>query len=286
LEIKSPLISPSVLKAFATDGYFPLRQAIPPPFLQRLQQLTQEWMLREEEPDCPAHYLDNIRYVSCLENICNKGNLCALELLGSPLVLDIAASICGPDFFPMQDFVVVKMLGDYYGKVEWHQDMLHNRSGTPFSMGIYLDDAAAGDGALRVVSGSHISGKDICQLKTEPSIEIPMQAGDILIHDMMLAHSSGPMQHNALRRVLYFAFLPTSQVINEALYPASTMHTRTQLLNLAKQYYTLKQVEVSLMTNAQKTGQSIESENTFRQQLQEVYSSRARPRASAYCFER
>ncbi len=275
-----------MLKAFASDGYFALRQAIPSPYLQRLQQLTAALVVKEGDPDCPSHYLDNIRYVSCLENIGNKGSLCALELLGSPLILDIAASICGPDFFPMQDFVVVKMLGDSGGIVGWHQDMLHNRTGVPFSMGIYLDDADAGDGALHVVPGSHISGRDICQLKTEPSIEIPMQAGDILIHDMMLAHSSGPMQRNALRRVLYFVFLPTSQVKNEGLYSDFTIETRTRLLNLAKQYYSQKQAEESLIAKAQIAEPFMEPEHAFRQQLQEVYNSRVRPRPSAYCFER
>ncbi|MFN0212889.1 MAG: phytanoyl-CoA dioxygenase family protein [Saprospiraceae bacterium] len=279
------LISPAMLKAFASDGYFALRQAIPSSYLERLQQLTAALIIQEDDPDCPAHYLDNIRYISGLENIGNKGNLCALELLGAPLIQDIATSICGPDFFPMQDFVVVKMLGDHHGTVSWHQDMLHKRTGVPFSMGIYLDDAASGDGALRVVPGSHISGRDICQLKTEPSIEIPMQAGDILIHDMMLAHSSGSMQHNALRRVLYFVFLPTGQVKNEDLYPATTIETRTRLLDLAKQYYAQKQGEESLNSKAQKPGESMESESAFRQQLQEVYNSQVRPRPSAYCLE-
>ncbi|MFN0175587.1 MAG: phytanoyl-CoA dioxygenase family protein [Saprospiraceae bacterium] len=275
-----------MLKAFASDGYFALRQAIPSSYLERLQQLTAALVVKEDDPDCPVHYIDNIRYVSSLENICNNGSLCALELLGAPLIQDIATSICGPDFFPMQDFVVVKMLGDHYGTVGWHQDMLHKRTGVPFSMGIYLDDAAAGDGALRVVPGSHISGRDICQLQTEPSIEIPMQAGDILIHDMMLAHSSDPMQHNALRRVLYFVFLPTVQVKNEDLYPASTIETRTRLLNLAKQYYAQKHAVESLESKDQKPAPYMESEITFRQQLQEVYDYRPRPRPSAYCLEK
>lgn len=87
-------------------------------------------------------------------------------------------------------------------EVLWHQDMLHRHTGNCFTMGIYLDDADAGDGSLRVVPKSHFSSKSICELKQEPDMEVPVKAGDILVHDMMLANSSGLKQHNPLRRVL------------------------------------------------------------------------------------
>ena len=114
-------------------------------------------------------------------------------------------------FFLIQEFAFIKNLGDEL-PVYWNQDMVHHRNGNCFTMGIYLDNADEDDGALRVVPSSHLSNKNICELSKDPSVELPMKEDDILIHDMMLAHSSGLFKRNHLRRVIYFEFLSATHV--------------------------------------------------------------------------
>lgn len=276
-----PFISEDQLHFFAAQGYVALRQAIPPDLLLRLRKLTESLMQGTEAEHRAAHKIDGQDFVHNLPNICQSGDLTALECLGTPFVGLIAADICGPDFFPIHDYAVVKMLGDPT-PILWHQDMLHKRTGNAFFMGLYLDDAAEQDGALRVVPGSHTSGKDICLLKDEPSIELPMQAGDVLVHDLMLAHSSSPMKQNPLRRVLYFEFLSAKQVQAEGIYPEYVVQARTQLMHLAQQHY--QQVHDIQTIIAEKTPPSEQNEQ-LRSALKQVYETRFIPHASAYCHQ-
>jgi hypothetical protein len=176
------------------------------------------------------------KYVTNLENICCKGNLICLELLGYPPLLEIAEQICGKDFFLIQEFAVIKNLGDEM-PVFWHQDMIHERSGNCFTMGIYLDNADEGDGSLKIISGSHVSNKTICELSKEPSLEIPMKAGEILIHDMILAYSFEPLKKNPLSRVIYFEFLSAAHVKKENIYSDELVCRSSHLLFAATRYY-------------------------------------------------
>ncbi len=151
-------------------------------------------------------------------------------------------------------------------------------------MGIYLDDANEGDGALRIVPQSHTGGKTICELSKEPSIEITMKAGGILIHDMMLAHSSAPLIKNNIRRVIYFEFLSATHVKAENIYTDELVQRRTRLLFAATKHY----------KNTHPTsGQfALNKKDTFddatkpvEEILQAVYAASINARPSTYCFE-
>jgi ectoine hydroxylase-related dioxygenase (phytanoyl-CoA dioxygenase family) len=262
----------SMVASFSQNGYAVIPQIVPVGLLAKLRQFFDEEMYQKENnKSLVINEVSSGRYISNIENLCEKDNLACLELLAQPFVLEPAAAICGPDFFPIQDFAVIKCLGDTT-PVLWHQDMLHERKGQCCTMGIYLDDADANDGALRMVPGSHLSGATICQMSRQPFIEVPMKAGDILIHDMMLAHSSEPMTHNPLRRVIYFEFLSAAHVAVEAIYGAEIVERRTRLLEVAHGYrLTLDQ-----------TGPDLSG---IRAVLAEIYSDWVKARPSAYCFE-
>ena len=195
-------VSAAELLAFQQEGYVVLDARVPAPLLDRLRALFDELMRADDPADRVVNRVNGRLYVTNLDRVISKGNLACLELLGSPWLLDIAASICGPDFFLIQEFGVIKELGDN-SRVLWHQDMLHERTGPCFTMGIYLDDADADDGALRVVPRSHLMTEDICTLQHLPSVDAPVKAGGLLIHDMMLAHGSEPLGKNPIRRVLH-----------------------------------------------------------------------------------
>ncbi|MBK8952683.1 MAG: phytanoyl-CoA dioxygenase family protein [Chitinophagaceae bacterium] len=181
------VISQEGYDLFCKEGFLPIPAIIPANLIQRLRQLFDFLMDPSDTTDKVVVQNKGQMYVTNLENVCNKGNFACLELLGYPSVLSIAETICGTDFFLIQEFAVNKNRGDEL-PVLWHQDMRHQRSGNCFTMGIYLDDVEVGDGALKVVPGSHLDNRSICELSKEPCIEVAMKAGDVLIHDMMLAH--------------------------------------------------------------------------------------------------
>jgi len=273
------------LDSFLSEGYCKIPGIIPPTLLKRLRQLFDELMYKEEfKEERSYNFANGHNHVTNLENLCHKGNLAALELLGSPFMLEIAAQICGPDFFLIQEFAVIKNAGDEL-PVLWHQDMMHERTGRCFTVGIYLDEVKENDGALRVVPGSHLSGKSICALKEEPFIEVPMQAGDILIHDMMLAHASEPMLQQSIRRVLYFEFLSRKQVLHEKIYTEALINNRTRLLAAAMYYYKNLHPEEKPFVWEYEGAASFLPVTNLPHTLKQIYSMPINARVSTYCFE-
>ncbi|MCX6318230.1 MAG: phytanoyl-CoA dioxygenase family protein [Bacteroidetes bacterium] len=281
-------LSPVQLEGFNQDGFVKIPNAIPPALLKKLQSLFEQEMNRWEEDTTSRIERNGKAYITNLELLCKKGNLAALELLGSPFLLEMAEQICGTDFFMIQEFAVIKQAGDEL-HVYWHQDMLHEGKGRCFTIGFYLDPVEAGDGALQVVPGSHRAGKPICELKEGPAIELPMMAGDILIHDMMLAHSSAPMRRNALRRVLYFEFLSRQHVLKENIYTDELVKNRTHLIHAALHHY--QQVHSNEGPAQHPFAWKNEWAATFAPVndlpalLTKIYSTPIGARPSTYCFE-
>lgn len=272
------------LADFYSKGYLRIKDLVPTQLLLRLRDLFDK-LMSEEDTDGKVMYENNGNvYITNIEQICRRGNLACLELLGYPPILQIAQSICGPDFFMIQEFAVNKILGDDL-PVLWHLDMVNGRSGHCVTMGIYLDDADEGDGALQVVPGSHTSGKSICELSRSPSIEIPMKAGDVLVHDMMIAHKSDPLRKNPLRRVIYFEFLPASQVFRESIYPKEVVDRRTRLLFAATRLYqSLHPTEDAFLLPYPNPNLSDDAK-PLASILHEVYNEPINPRPSSYCLD-
>lgn len=272
------------LEAFTQEGYTILPNVVPPVLLQKLRLLFDEKMNSSDLTEKVVNAFNGQNYISNIEHLFKSNNLSCLELLGSPFILETAEAICGPGFFLIQEFAVIKMLGDNT-EVLWHQDMLNRRTGKCFTMGIYLDDANAGDGCLRIVPASHTSGKDICALKEEPYTEVPVKAGDMLIHDMMLAHSSGLMQHNPLRRALYFEFLSFKQAVYEGIYTEDQLYGRMRLIQLAIEYYHQQHPGEEKFAWKNTLAVPVESStNSIHEILSDIHRAKSLGKPSAYCF--
>jgi ectoine hydroxylase-related dioxygenase (phytanoyl-CoA dioxygenase family) len=279
----NPTLSKPQLDAFIQEGYTILPNAVPPALLQNLRQLFDEKMNSDDTTHKAVNVVNGQSYICNVEYLFKSENLACLELLGSPFMLETAETICGPDFFLIQEFAVIKMLGDNI-EVLWHQDMLHQRTGNCFTMGIYLDDADTGDGCLRVVPASHTSGKDICVLNQQPYVEVPVKAGDILIHDMMLAHSSGLMQRNSLRRVLYFEFLSFKQAVGEGIYTEEQLFDRMRLIQMAIEYYQQQQPTEKKFEWKNTLAVPAESIDSVYEILSDIHRAKSLGKPSAYCF--
>jgi hypothetical protein len=278
------ILSEAQLASYFSQGYLKLPNILPASLLHKLNVLFDELLnVENREIDKVVHVNKSNKYVANVENVCNKGNLACLELLGYPTILEIGEQICGADFFMIQEFAVIKLLGDVV-PVLWHQDMHNERKGNSFTMGIYLDDANEGDGALKIIPHSHVSKKDICALVKEPSVEIPMKAGGILIHDMMLVHSSEPIRINNMRRVIYFEFLSTAHVRAENIYAEDLIQRRTKLIFLATYLYKKNNTNEEEFLHIKENIIEV-SEDSFVETLHEIYCERIHAKPSTYCFD-
>ena len=184
-------------------GYEVFPSLIPNILIEKLRNLFEILMDINDSTEKVIIENNGTKFVTNLEKICCKGDLSCLELLGYPPILEIAEQICGNDFFMIQEFAVIKNLGDGL-PVLWHQDMVNERKGKCFTMGIYLDNSDEDDGALCVIPESHLSNKPICEIMEKKFIQLPVKAGDVLIHDMMLAHKSEPLKKNKLSKKINY----------------------------------------------------------------------------------
>mgnify|MGYP003641386624 CR=1 FL=1 len=75
---------------------------------------------------------------------------------------------------------------------------------------VHLDDTPPGNGPLKVIRGSHSSGKlssdEIASRKIEAEVCLNCKAGDVLMMRPLILHSSGRAQAPSHRRVLHFEF--------------------------------------------------------------------------------
>lgn len=276
-------LSPDQIREFRERGFLKLPGLIPAPLLTALRAMFDRLLVPEPGPDKVVIESRAGKFVTNIDLVCPKGDLSCLELLGFPPILALAQALCGDDFFLIQEFAVIKHRGDD-APVLWHRDMVHRRTGTCFTMGIYLDDADPGDGALQVIEGSHRDPRDICALLDEPWIDLPMRAGDVLIHDMMLAHGSTPAHTRPLRRVIYFEFLSAAQVSREAIYPDEVVARRTRLLHAATRLRGLRHPEEASFPLPLPNPASDDAQLALETVLNEIYAQPIRARPSSYCI--
>ncbi|NOU49837.1 phytanoyl-CoA dioxygenase [Pseudoalteromonas sp. JBTF-M23] len=141
-----------------------------------------------------------------------------IELLSTPTMMAICNSLCGLGCVPMQ----VDMLYKYphpHPHVAWHQGAPHSRMYPYLNVGVYLDDADIDDGCLRYVPNTQHSVQDIYGLSSTHGWELPgvvqqnASAGDILVQDMMILHSSEPKRTAGVRRTIYIELRPIAGII-------------------------------------------------------------------------
>jgi len=245
-----PLVAPYLLteeevRSFDDNGYLVLRNRIPNDLLRRLQGAATNWMSegRQVPADDPAavdyHYANRAvgRVMFRVDYVHNKGQAASLELLGSPAVLGIAESLAGHNFVPTYESLVFKNEGDG-AAIEWHQDAVHPRTYRVFNVDVYLDASRIGEGALRVAPGSHRQPVDICDLKEKYGwdapgvVQVEMDPGDVLVHDVMVVHGSEAVTGNKLRRTVYYEFRAAEQIMSEGPWDASWVDQRLRLVPL------------------------------------------------------
>ena len=172
----------------------------------------------------------------------NKGEAASLELLGSPQVLAVAESLCGADFVPTYESMVFKKAGDGE-KIPWHQDAVHSRKHRVFNFDLYLDPSKIGGGALRVVPRSQKVIQDACAVAEQYGWDLPgviqveLEPGDVLLHDVMVLHGSERTLGSKLRRTIYYEFRSAEQILDEGPWNAEWIERRLRLVPVALRRY-------------------------------------------------
>lgn len=235
---------------FDENGYLILRNWIGGDLLRKLQTAAQVWIengLHATEDD--PHHRDYAfakretgRVLFRVNYLHNKGQDASLELLGSPQVLAVAESLCGPNFVPTYESMVFKQKGDGE-KIPWHQDACHPRAWRIFNFDLYLDPSHVGGGALRVLPKTQTQKQDICALTEAYGWDAPgvvhveMEPGDVLLHDVMVVHGSERAQGKALRRTIYYEFRAAEEVLADGPWDRDWIDRRLRLLPLALKRY-------------------------------------------------
>ncbi len=241
-------LTPEQIDFYDQHGYLILRNFIDAAQVERLRGATETWMDRGHQLGAAAAGNDYnfaqrpsgkmLYRVNYLHDKSPLAGNASLELLGSPEVLGVAESLCGPNFVPTYESLVFKQEGDGE-QIPWHQDAVHPRRWRIFNLGVYLDASTIGGGALRVVPGSQRQILDVCTIREQYGwnadgvIQVEMQPGDALLHDVMVLHGSEATQGNALRRTLYFEFRSAEQIQTEGPWDADWTERRLRLIPLA-----------------------------------------------------
>lgn len=190
---------------FDQDGYVLLPQVISKAELAILQEDTAH-MIDEgyegQEPESDYFYdplpdtgeivFHRVQYV-----FPKAKNNSFIKLLGHPFILQVVQHLLGDDFICEAEALVFKTPGN--GKeVPIHCDgdpSEPNLMPLVFNVDYYLDDATSDNGCLLVAPGSHklnLSAKAVQDQGFDfPGlVEVPVQAGDVLIHNIRVVHGS------------------------------------------------------------------------------------------------
>ena len=242
-------LTPEQVRFFDENGYLVLRQWVTGELLARLQDQSARWiehgteLARRGEPHPDHHFVagENGPVMYRVDFVHDKGPA-ALELLGSPRVLAVAESLNGPDFVPTYESIVFKQEGE--GKViPWHQDAVHPRSYRIFNLDLYLDPSRVGAGALRVVPRSQNARQDTCAVAdaygwdVPGAVDVEMEPGDVLLHDVMVLHGSERTLGRAMRRTIYYEFRSATEILADGPWDRAWIERRLRLVQLGLARY-------------------------------------------------
>ena len=250
-------LSQEQVEFFDENGYLVLRQLITGELLERLQAAGDTWIAQGEGLRARERAGDNLSPADQdlvrdlvfakrsagevffrVNYLHNKQEGASLELLGSPQVLGVAESLCGENFVPAYESMVFKKAGDGE-KIPWHQDAVHTRKHRVFNFDLYLDESKAGNGALRIVPKSQKIIQDSCNVAIEHGWDLPgviqveLEPGDVLLHDVMVLHGSERTLGKALRRTIYYEFRSAEMILEEGPWDADFIEQRMRLVPLA-----------------------------------------------------
>ncbi len=275
-------ISSEQIATFDERGYLVLKNAIPASLLRDLRQsydTLQQQLLENAQFDGLMNNVAIVHqggqnFIARINNLFSFDTPFFVQLLGLPTLQQAVQTLVEGDAIPIYESLLIKQKGDNQN-IEWHRDMNHQSDSRIFTVGVYLDDSKSQQGALQVIPNSHLSSDSICEITRRwqqgdlTSAEVTTEAGDIVIHDVMLVHSSPPITEEARRRTVYFEFRSLEHAQANPLFSVSWIQQRQELNRYACHLWS--QSRASIMDNESK--------------LQDLYKQQVRYECAEYCFE-
>lgn len=145
------------------------------------------------------------------------------ELVSEPKVVHALETVLGPNIYMYENSLIYKPKGKKNG-VPWHQDFI-SRPSEPvkYIVWIPLDNVDKGNGTLKVIPGSHAQGflpwyrvegethhdrvvSEYIEKNKNNIVYIEMNAGDILVFNMLIVHGSDEVHTDRPRRVYRCSF--------------------------------------------------------------------------------
>lgn len=245
-------ITPEQISIYDQLGYLRLEGFIPDALVDHLSTVSSSMLDHLTRLGPSASHLTHATWngqqtsIIRVDHLLSHQGACLLQVLGNPDLFDSLSSLLGDFPIPIYESLVVKSSGDGC-VVDWHRDFAHGREHRIVTLGIYLDDSHEKNAALKVLAGSQRSSQTVCGLSTamrdghqSPSF-IPASPGDVVIHDVMVAHASAEMnsrlEDNRRRRTLYFEFRPLAHFADNPNYPARWVDARKTLMKSARRYW-------------------------------------------------
>jgi hypothetical protein len=150
------------------------------------------------------------------------------DLIRDPRVLDPVEDLIGPDILCWNTLFWIKE-PQSPSFVSWHQDIHYwgLEGGEVVTAWLALSPATPESGCMRVLPGSHIGeimahedryharnmltrGQEISDAIDETkAVPMPLQPGEMSVHDVRLAHASGPNRSEDRRIGVSLHFMPT-----------------------------------------------------------------------------
>ncbi|WMN58946.1 phytanoyl-CoA dioxygenase family protein [Pseudoalteromonas xiamenensis] len=226
---------------FVEKGFLVLKNAISPQLLSHLQQLSADLIAKKTQSPLSPDELPAIalgkrgtqQYLTRINNLFQFQPKLGISLAQSSLQA-VIEQLCTTPVLSVYESLVVKHPLDIHG-FDWHRDMNAAREDFVVTVGIYLDDSQAGQGALEVLSASHINDQSVCDYKnalrkgTVTSSDVEADAGDVVIHNVNLVHRSLPQTQDSYRRTIYFEFRKASLIETYPNFSPTWIQHRQQL---------------------------------------------------------
>lgn len=245
-------LSEEQVRFFDEHGYLVLRKLISDELLERLQVAGSNWIERGLSAGLDDPQRGDYQFAKRnggevfyrVDYLHDKHEAASLELLGSPEVLAVAESLCGANFVPTYESMVFKQQGDGE-QIPWHQDAVHPRRHRVFNFDLYLDRSSIGSGALRVVPGTQNRILDVCEIRdrfgwnADGVIQVEMEPGDVLLHDVMVLHGSERTEGKALRRTIYYEFRAAEEILEDGPWDREWIERRLRLVPLGLRAHAL-----------------------------------------------
>ncbi|MEO7326690.1 MAG: phytanoyl-CoA dioxygenase family protein [Dokdonella sp.] len=181
------------------DGYALLRRAIPVDWQDDLRVAFDAGVKSSEQWPVPRQ--SSWRH-SLVDLDSNVQAVCRL-----PKLLAVVGALIGERFFLSQVEGREPLAGG--GHQALHRDLSARRPGDTVNALAFLDDYDAGNGATRIVPGSHrpAQGEPGFDMNDESrSLQLSGSAGDILVFDADLVHAGGLNATGARRRSLLICY--------------------------------------------------------------------------------